>query len=97
MAFVCSATWVAKEGSVDVVRDALLQLTAASRQEPGNRFYQPYQDPQEPTVFRIFEVYDDEDAFRTHGASDHFRRWALETAIPQLESRERALSVTLDP
>jgi quinol monooxygenase YgiN len=96
MAFVCSATWVAKEGSAGTVRDALLHLTAATREEPGNRYYQPHQDPEEPEVFRIFEVYDDEAAFRAHGASEHFRRWAQETAIPLLASRERALSVTLD-
>jgi quinol monooxygenase YgiN len=96
MAFVCSATWVAKEDDVDLVREALRHLTAASRAEPGNRCYQPHQAEDEPAVFRIFEVYDDEAAFEAHGASDHFRRYALETAIPHLESRTRAFSITLD-
>jgi quinol monooxygenase YgiN len=96
MAFVCSATWVATEDHVDLVREALRHLTAATREEPGNRFYQPHQGQDEPTVFRIFEVYDDEAAYEAHGASDHFRRYALETAIPHLQSRTRAFSITLD-
>ncbi|MCU1472512.1 putative quinol monooxygenase [Amnibacterium sp.] len=96
MAFVCDATWVVKEGRIDLVREALRRLTAATREEPGNRYYQPHQAPDEPAVFRIFEVYDDEAAFEAHAASDHFRRFALGIAIPQLESRTRAFSVTLD-
>ncbi len=51
---------------------------------PGNRFYQAYQDPAEPGIFRLFEIYDDEEAYAAHGASDHFKQYALEQAIPVL-------------
>lgn len=96
MAFVCSATWTAKLGAENTVRDALEKLSPASRDEPGNLYYQAYQNADEPSVFRIFEVYVDEDAFKSHGTYPHFERWALGQAIPVLESRERDFYETLD-
>jgi len=96
MAFVCSATWTAKPGEEETVRAALAQLSPASRAEPGNLYYQAHQDPQEPGVFRIFEVYVDEDAFKAHGTYPHFEKWALGQAIPALETRRRDFSTTLD-
>jgi len=96
MAFVCSATWTAKPGEEETVRDALAQLSPASRAEPGNLYYQAHQDPQEPHIFRIFEVYVDEDAFKAHGTYPHFEKWALGQAIPALETRQRDFSTTLD-
>lgn len=96
MAFVCSATWTAKPGEEDTVRDALEKLSPASRDEPGNLYYQAYQSPEEPNVFRIFEVYTDEDAFKKHGTYPHFEQWALGQAIPALETRQRDFYTTLD-
>ena len=95
MAYVVSATWTAQPGKADVVRDAIEKLTPASRAEPGNRFYQAYQDPAEPLVFRLFEVYEDEQAYAAHGASDHFTEYALGRAIPVLANRERAFYETI--
>lgn len=96
MAFVCSATWIAKIGSEEVVREALEHLSPASRNEPGNQFYQAHQDPEEPHIFYIFEVYDDEAAFKAHGTYEHFEKWALGQAIPALTDRQRKFSETLD-
>lgn len=96
MAFVCSATWIAKDGEAETVRSALEQLSPASREEPGNLYYQAHQSPDEPNVFRIFEVYADEDAFKAHGTSPHFEKWALGQAIPALETRQRDFTETLD-
>jgi quinol monooxygenase YgiN len=96
MAYICSATWVAKDGEADTVRRALEHLAPASRDEPGNLYYQPYQDPEQPNVFRIFEVYADEAAFAEHGQTPHFQKWALGEAIPALETRQRDFYTTLD-
>jgi quinol monooxygenase YgiN len=96
MAFVCSATWIAKPGEEETVRDALEKLSPASRAEPGNIYYQAHQNPDEPKVFRIFEVYVDEDAFKAHGTYPHFEQWALGQAVPALETRQRDFSTTLD-
>ncbi|GAA4344681.1 putative quinol monooxygenase [Microbacterium rhizosphaerae] len=96
MAFVCSATWIARPGEEETVRDALEKLSPASRKEPGNIYYQAYQSPEEPHTFRIFEVYVDEDAFTAHGTYPHFEQWALGQAIPALETRRRDFYATLD-
>jgi len=95
MAYVVSATWTTEPGKEDVVLDAIEKLTPPSREEPGNRFYQAYQDPAEPSVFRLFEIYDDEEAYAAHGASTHFKEYALEQAIPVLANRERAFYETI--
>ena len=95
MSYVVSAIWTAEPGKEDVVLDAIEKLTPPSREEDGNRFYQAYQDPTEPSVFRLFEIYDDEEAYAAHGASPHFKEYALEQAIPVLASRERAFFQTI--
>lgn len=96
MAVVLSATWIAKPGNEQIVRDALANLAPASRTEPGNIYYQAYQDPAEPLVFRIFEVYADQDAVTAHTEYEHFTTWALGQAIPALETRQRDFYETLD-
>ena len=96
MAFVCEATWVAKEGQANLVEEALQHLAPASRTEAGNIYYQAYRSPQEPNTFKIFEVYVDEDAFKMHATYEHFQTWALGQAIPALELRQRDFFETLD-
>jgi len=96
MGYVVTALWECAPGHEDVVRDAVDRLTPLSRAEPGNRYYQAYQDPAEPTVFRLFEVYDDEAAYAAHGSSDHFATYGFGQAIPVLVRRERAFFHTLD-
>ena len=95
MAYVVSATWTAQPGQEGVVLDAIERLTPPSREEAGNRFYQAYHDPDEPGIFRLFEIYADEEAYAAHGASDHFKQYALEQAIPVLATRERAFFQTI--
>jgi len=96
MALVLSATWIAKAGEEQTVLDALRNLSPASREEPGNLYYQAYQDPEEPRVFRIFEIYRDEDAVTAHTQYEHFQTWAAGQAIPALEERRREFYQTLD-
>ena len=96
MAFVCSATWTAQPGTEDVVREALHVLAPASREEPGCQVYIVHQDPEQPSVFEIFEVYDDEDAFTKHGTYPHFQEHALGKAIPVLADRQRAFTTVID-
>jgi quinol monooxygenase YgiN len=95
MSYVVSAVWTAEPGQEGVVLDAIEKLTPPSREEPGNLFYQAFQDAADPLVFRLFEIYTDEAAYAAHGASDHFRQYALEQAIPVLANRERAFYETI--
>lgn len=89
MPFVVNAIWRAEPGKEEVVADALRELVEPSRAEPGNLLYQPYRSPDEPSVFRIFEMYADEAAFTAHAESDHFQRWGFGVAIPALAERTR--------
>jgi quinol monooxygenase YgiN len=95
VAYVVIARWTALEGREEEVKRSLEQLIAPSRAEPGNRAYQPSQDPDHPRAFVLFELYDDEAAYRAHGESEHFQRLAVQTAIPLLESREREFYETV--
>lgn len=96
MAVVLSATWIAKPGEEQTVLEALENLSPATRKESGNIYYQAYQNPEEPNVFRIFEVYADDDAVTAHTQYEHFQKWALGQAIPVLEERRRDFYQTLD-
>jgi quinol monooxygenase YgiN len=95
MSYVVSATWTAEPGQEAVVLEAIEKLTPPSRAEEGNVFYQAYQDPAEPSVFHLFEIYADEAAYAAHGASDHFAEFGHGLAIPVLAKRERAFYETI--
>jgi quinol monooxygenase YgiN len=95
MAFVLVAKWTAKEGEREAVQAALERLAGPSRDEPGCRYYQPCRDRENPDVFLIFEIYDDEVALEAHGASAHFQEIAVGEAFDLLESRERTFYETL--
>ncbi len=63
--------------------------------QQGCRLWLAHQEPDRPLVLELFEVYDDSEAQRLHGASEHFQPNAVPT-IPLLASRERRFSETLD-
>lgn len=94
MAYVVLARWIAKPGEEAAVAAAIDALIDPSRAEPGTLVYQPHRDPADPRVFMLYEQYVDEAAYRAHGESEHFRRHAVEDAIPRLQARERAFYET---
>lgn len=96
MAVVLVARWVAKAGEEVAVREVLSEVARASRKEEGNLVYQAFQDPAEPRVFQLFEMYRDDAALTAHGESEHFQTWVLGRALPLLEERERRLYTSLD-
>jgi quinol monooxygenase YgiN len=96
MAFVVTAKWQAKPGEADPVAAAIKNLMEPSKAEPGNRFYQVHRSPEDDHLFFFYEQYDDEAAYKAHGESEHFNEWGHGTAIPLLESRERAFYETWD-
>lgn len=96
MAVVLSATWITKPGEEQTVLEALQNLAPLSREEPGNLYYQAYQSPEEPNVFRIFEIYADQDAVTAHTEYEHFKTWAAGQALPALAERRREFYQTLD-
>ena len=89
MAFVVLARWVAKPGEEEAVAAAIDALLEPSRAEPGMLVYQPHRDPSDPRVFVLYEQYVDQDAYRAHCESEHFRPHGHGDALPRLQARER--------
>ena len=96
MALVCRATWTVAEGKEETVREALTGLCPASREEDGIQVYEAYVNPDEPRVFRLFEIYDDQEAFDFHAKTPHFKKYVLNDVIPVLENRVREFYQTVD-
>jgi quinol monooxygenase YgiN len=96
MAYVVTAKWTARQGEEERVLRAIKKLIEPSRAEPANNFYQASRDPDDPRVFFFFEIYDDEDGYKAHGESEHFKQHGFGEAIPLLESRERWFYTTID-
>jgi quinol monooxygenase YgiN len=96
MAYVVVAKWTAKEGQDERLEQICDEMTAPSRGEPANRFYQAHRSPENPRLFFLYEQYEDEAGYEAHMASEHFTRLVKEEAIPDiLESREREFYETL--
>ena len=96
MAYIVAATYRAKEGEEEKVREVLETMAPLSRAEPACRFYQAHRSPEDPRVFFLYEQYDDEAGYQAHMATEHFETYVRGEVIPRLESRERAFYVTLD-
>ncbi|PWI28110.1 putative quinol monooxygenase [Pseudoglutamicibacter cumminsii] len=62
--------------------NAVEEFTKATRNEPGNLWFEWYRDPQDPTVFLLIEAFKD-DAGEAHVNSDHFAK-GLESMKPFL-------------
>ncbi len=60
----------------DKARRIIAELTAASRNEPGNLAYFGNQSQADPHKFLIYERYKDQAAVEAHRASEHFQRLA---------------------
>jgi quinol monooxygenase YgiN len=95
MAYVVSALWTAKQGEEDRIARICEEMTAPSRGEPGNLFYQAHRSTEDPRLFYLYEQYVDEDGYQSHQDSEHFQRLVVGEAIPNLESRERAFYETM--
>ena len=90
MTIVVVARWVARPGEEQAVAAAVSQLVRAARAEPGCLLLHALRDPDDRRVFLFYEHFADEAALAAHAETGHFRRHALEDAIPRLESRERS-------
>jgi len=63
-----------KEGAGAGFEEVFAKLAAAVRAgEPGNLTYQLTRSRTEPGVYKVLEVYRDEDAIAAHRASAHFK------------------------
>ena len=89
MEFVVIAQYRAREGEAERVADALAEMVAPARAEPGNLDYQVFRDPEDPSLFVLFERYADAEAFDAHRATPHFGAWLAGVVLPALDDRIR--------
>ena len=82
MAHVLIVRMKARDGEQDRAAELIEELTAASRTEQGNVHYIPHRDLEDPRVFVLYEQYADEEAFRAHGQTEHFKTIAVEQLFP---------------
>ena len=82
--------WQIQPGQEAVVRQALTQLVAHSRSEPGCLYYQPHVSTAQPDLVYIYEVYASQAAALAHRETAHFQQLVLQTIVPLLLSREVA-------
>ncbi len=66
MAFTVIARLKARAGHESDVAKRLSDITAKTRSEPGTQTFTVYKSLEDPTVFAIYEVYNDKAAFESH-------------------------------
>ena len=75
MSHVVAVVFRAKPAHRDEFRRAMIENATASRtREPGCRQFDVCESADGAEIF-LYEIYDDEAAFRAHLATDHFRRF----------------------
>jgi quinol monooxygenase YgiN len=96
MAFVVAATWKAKPGEEERIREVIRLMTPLSRKEPGNLFYQAQVSPLDPAKFFLYEQYTNAKAYDDHKASEYFQTHVFGYAVQYLESREVEIYETIE-
>ena len=96
MAFVVAATWKAKPGEEERIREVIRLMTPLSRNEPGNLFYQAQVSSRDHAKFFLYEQYANAQAYEDHKASAYFQTHVFGYAIRYLESREVGTYETIE-
>ena len=68
------ATLKVQEGKGSEFEAVFTELSKQVRaNEPGNIVYQLTKSRTDPTVYKVLELYKDEDALKAHGQTDYFK------------------------
>jgi quinol monooxygenase YgiN len=78
------ARFHARAGNEAAVADALLEVAAASREEPGCVSLQDFQSLRDPQLFYVHSRWKDEAAFENHAQLPHTVRF-LERVAPLID------------
>jgi autoinducer 2-degrading protein len=85
--YIVIVDFVIRPDRVAKFHAAVIENARVSRdKEPGCRQFDVAVDPQDPNRYFLYELYDDEAAFRAHLTSDHFRAFDHETG-PWIETK----------
>jgi quinol monooxygenase YgiN len=83
------AQWEAKEGKADAVVDTLRRFLPQAQKEPGVKLFLISQGKENPAQFLFYELFENDDAFLAHQASEYFKSLIVGEALPLLAKRER--------
>jgi quinol monooxygenase YgiN len=67
------AQWEAKEGKADAVVDTLRRFLPQAQSEPGVKLFLIGQGKENPAQFLFYELFENDDAFLAHQASEYFK------------------------
>ena len=97
MAYVFNVRMTAREGEEERAVALIRELAAGTHTEPGNIHWIVHRSTENPRTFMVYEQYVDEDAFKAHGQTEHFKSIGVEQLFPLMEGeRERNFYNTLD-
>lgn len=68
--------------------DAVTPMVVASRAEDGCHEYVFTPDPHDPTLVRLFELWESQDALDAHFASTHMAEWQAQAADLPITGRD---------
>ena len=85
--------WKPKAEYVESFPDAVAEFTAATRNEPGNMFFEWSRSLTDPSEYVLVEGFRDGDAGKEHVTSEHFKKFvgeapALLASTPSIISSE---------
>jgi quinol monooxygenase YgiN len=93
---VCLAViYDVRDGHEEEASAYLIELMAATKREPGCRFYAVHRATEDPRRFFIYEQYDDESALQAHITSPHFERFGVNGIRKVARNREAVHCIPL--
>jgi quinol monooxygenase YgiN len=87
--------WKPKAEYVDSFMNEVEEFTAATRNEPGNLFFDWSRGIEDPSEYVLVEGFRDGDAGKEHVTSEHFKKFVVE-APALLSSTPRIISHEID-
>lgn len=87
MSYAVVATYVSKPDEVEALANHLKAMLEPTNAEAGCQLYRVVNSNDDPATYVLFELYQDEEAFKAHAASEHFEEHIRNGAWECLESR----------
>lgn len=75
MVITKKVTFIAKEDSVNEMKELLKTMVQASKDEKGCLLYDIFQFKAKPTEFLVVESWEDEEALEGHKNSSHYKHY----------------------
>lgn len=96
MSYAVVATYSSKPDRVGELTAHLRAMVGPTNAEEGCEIYRVVNSLEDPNTFILFEIYQDENAFKAHASSDHFEEHIRQGAWDCLESRSVVFGSELD-